>query len=281
MHSTPIRPDCVDAGPRVAINEPPLPSSTLSQPSPQEYVCGPDVTEHVLRGLRKLYTKRWLFWDEEQRTNKCLELINPLTGASAWEINVFAPSRGMDSKEGYLKKNPTQDDEDYEKYTKFPHWLQSYSPDCAIPKGICGPTVTFLGQCIHSQVVNYVLWGFMNKLCGLEPVADFWHSLWSMGANVKTYHGQKVMSEVGAGIAEEYDSAVSEGRADGEFNERLNVLAKSKLESAMSNLDYYGFLLRHEDRCSLTCTLTPEMEEVLRQDSWNMQWGVGASGNRQ
>ena len=102
-----------------------------------------------------------------------------------------------------------------------------------------------------------------------------------MRANVKTYHGQKVMSEVGAGIAEEYDSAVSEGRADGEFNERLNVLAKSKLESAMSNLDYYGFLFRYEDRCSLTCTLTPEMEEALRNDSWNMQWGAGDSGNRQ
>ena len=44
---------------------------------------------------------------------------------------------------------------------------------CAIPRpdDACAATVQFMGTCQHAQVVNYAMWGRVNKLCGY-PLSD-------------------------------------------------------------------------------------------------------------
>ena len=123
-------------------------------------ICGPDVTLHVLGALDGMIND----YDNATPVQKelaCRNLISVDTAEAAWDMVPLAPPY-YDAEEG-----PSPD---------MTYWLEDVAKACAIPRHWpCGPTVQFLGQCMHSQVLNYIQWGVMNKLCDQEGYSGLAH----------------------------------------------------------------------------------------------------------
>ena len=144
-------------------------------------ICGPKVTDKVFATLAKIRRE----FQEKPQENKdaaCGNLYGPLSYNSAWDIEGLDPTtspgfdgdriRGVpgtgsgpqatyDPSTGGWKKKDGQ---------RFYPWLTRYSNACAIPRpdDACAATVQFMGTCQHAQIVNYVMWGAVNKLCGVR-----------------------------------------------------------------------------------------------------------------
>ena len=149
--------------------------------SGDEAICGPKVTDKVFATLAKI-RREFEAASPEKQEEACGNLYGPTTYNSAWDIEGLDPStspgfdedrrRGVpgtgsgpqatyDASIGGWKKKNGQ---------RFFPWLTRYSNACAIPRpdDACAATVQFMGTCQHAQIVNYVMWGVVNKLCGVR-----------------------------------------------------------------------------------------------------------------
>lgn len=213
------------------------------KPAPDQRICGPDVTDHVL-GVLQLIEDTYKSWDAATQAKRCGDLYG-LGFNAAWDMQGFTPSDG----------EPT-----------MPHiFFQRAAPGyCAVPRWPCGTTVQFFGRCIHAQVVNYLQWGMMNALCDSElwGIGAHWLRSTLFGGN---HAGQDAMSHLG-----HFYGSLSSGMA--ERKSRLKHLLEIKVEKDRATWDQ----MEGAD-CALACDkLAPEAKRWLDHSApWGFQWGVG------
>jgi len=148
---------------------PPPPPPTVIPPTqpttpeqPDVPCCGPDITDNVLAGMLKLM-QDFFSWSSATQSEQ-FGYLTAVTGDpnynNAWDIEELAPSGGRSSvwefrpppvtyqtaKDGYMKT------------------LAPYAGRCMKPPYPCDPSVMFLKNCHHPQVVNYVEWGVLARL---------------------------------------------------------------------------------------------------------------------
>ncbi len=139
-------------------------------PAPRE-VCGPDITEKVFATLDKIRRDFSANKAKNLTGGLCSALYGVKTHENAWDIVGLGPGTSPgDEAEwdpqgcGWKRKADGG---------TFNPWLTGVSQSCAIPRpdDACAATVQFMGTCQHAQVVNYVMWGLINKLCDF-PLSD-------------------------------------------------------------------------------------------------------------
>ena len=100
-------------------------------------VCGPKVAEKVQDAMDHLYESAKLR-SKEALQRLCGQLVDPRTGANAWDIAQFGPG---------------------------PTGATRFARHCARPRDPCAKTVQFGGFCVNYQELNYVEWGVMSAIC--------------------------------------------------------------------------------------------------------------------
>ena len=165
--------------PSKVINNPHTPPPKVAA-APQ-YVCGPDITEKVYNTLKNTETA-YNNASASQKAAACGSLFGLTTYNSAWDIDGLDPASAPNPKEGrewddttksWTKELRNDDNKPIlganGKVRKVPFkpWFTNTNA-CAIPRpdDVCAATVQFAGTCQHAQIVNYVMWGEVNKLCG-------------------------------------------------------------------------------------------------------------------
>lgn len=251
-----------------------------SRPNKPKKICGPDITENVLRVLDKMHND-WRRWDSSKKGEKCRDLINPATALSAWDITELSPGTAPLTEDQYEDAfGGTKGYKKYIKTTKF--WFEGAAAACAKPRWPCGNTVTFLGQCIHAQVVNYVQWGTMNRLCNQEGSAAAVHAAYSARAPGDIYDGQKIMTGIGSAYTaatdagnyynfQSADPGEKQGRRD-----QIKKLMTDKLKSLMADAGNADFASRAAAACSMPCPITPKEKNKLSGRNFKYQWGGSA-----
>jgi hypothetical protein len=240
---------------------------------PKAAICGPDVTEHVLELLDRIIDD----FDNAKPAAKaeaCNNIVDPtpdqnlvLIGNYAWDIGPLSPGRA-----------PTKHDKPDPKENSF--WFEGISPICAQPRRYpCGPTVEFLGECVHSQVLNYIQWGLMNELCDQPMLGDFWHFSRAYGTlSPAHYDAQVTISDLGA----TYVRARRRHDADPDFRnnpaswppEKVRELRRELLrqvlkEKTQGDEDWQS---RQAKLCAPICRLTPLLERSLAMETWDYIW---------
>ncbi|MDA4124005.1 MAG: hypothetical protein OK438_00950 [Thaumarchaeota archaeon] len=134
--------------------------------------CGPDVTDNVLGAMLKMMND-FFSWSREKQSTELGYLTRiPLAGDdgskpnfnNAWDITELAPSeeRGditVSRKNPVPHRGPATPVAGGYKAT-----LSPYVGRCMNPTDPCYPSVVFLGNCHHPQVVNYIEWGVLARL---------------------------------------------------------------------------------------------------------------------
>jgi hypothetical protein len=176
---------------QTAVTPPPpqQPPTAVTPPAaPDQAVCGPVVTAKVFATLAKMtsdFNKA-----PGQKVLACHNLYGLTSFESAWDIQGLDPgtSPGASDDPGHRgdpdrsrRAGPPQAQwnpqaGEWQRTSdgrKFTPWLTGYNKACAIPRpdDACAATVQFMGTCQHAQVVNYAMWGRVNKLCGY-PLSD-------------------------------------------------------------------------------------------------------------
>jgi len=167
--------------PQTAVAPPPpqqRPTAVTPPAAPGQAVCGPVVTDKVFATLAKM--TRDFNAKPGVKAMACHNLYGPTTYKTAWDIVGLNPETSPgnpesdDSDAPQAKWNPqTGTWQRTSDGGTFNAWLTGSSQSCAIPRpdDACAATVQFMGTCQHAQVVNYVMWGRVNKLCGF-PLSD-------------------------------------------------------------------------------------------------------------
>jgi hypothetical protein len=163
----------------VAPPPPQQPPTAVTPPvAPGQAVCGPVVTDKVFATLAKM--TRDFNAKPGAKAMACHNLYGPTTYKTAWDIVGLNPETSPgapesdDSDGPQAKWNPqTGTWQRTSDGGNFSAWLTGSSQYCAIPRpdDACAATVQFMGTCQHAQVVNYVMWGRVNKLCSY-PLSD-------------------------------------------------------------------------------------------------------------
>ena len=173
---------------QTAVAPPPTTGKAVTPPvNPDEAVCGPIVTDKVFATLKKM--TRDFNARPGEKAMACHNLYGLTTYEDAWDILGLDPgtSPGASDDPGRRidpnrtrRAGPPQASWDDKKKEwvrsdggRFDPWLTASSKACAIPRpdDACAATVQFMGTCQHAQVVNYVMWGRVNKLCSY-PLSD-------------------------------------------------------------------------------------------------------------
>lgn len=242
---------------------------------PEAKICGPDVTDHVLRVLDRMIDDYNAATDAK-KAEACENLTTlqrdsngTMIAEYAWDIYALSPAIA-----------PTGGAVEGEKY-----WYEGVSDICARPRYPCGPTVVFLGQCIHAQVVNYVQWGAMMRLCGDETTGDFMHWARATAGGLSNwewktahYESQLRMSEMGS----EYVGHRRSHDADRDFQrepefwtpDKLRGMRQDMLEESLGsnvagNADWAA---RDARRCAMICRLTSEQAKKIDKFTWGYNW---------
>ena len=118
--------------PRPPIHPPRLPKPTVPKTTCGK--CGPDVTDAV-NGLLKNVNDTFDGWNIGKKAVACARLYAGPWAINAWDIDVFL-------NRGY--------------------------PYPSLGQGPCDNTFTFSGKCYWGGSLNYLLWGRMNSLCGID-----------------------------------------------------------------------------------------------------------------
>ena len=149
---------------------------------------------------------------------------------------------------------------------------------CATPRPICSRTATFLGQCFDIQVINYLQWGAMNKLCDQMRKAYAIHSrrdtattaLWYWtGSTSAHFHQQVMMTALGA----EYVDALED--APDPPDDLDKRVMRRRLERAMdAEIQIYPtpWSQRPETACATTCRMTRRERRDFDAQSWGYIW---------
>jgi len=161
---------------QTAVNPPPPeqpPTTVTPPPAPGEAICGPVVTEKLFATLAQI--TRDFHATPGEKAAACHNLYGPTSYNTAWDINGLDPSTSPGAAANGDRDGPAQAKWNPATGTwvrtanggGFSAWLTSASKYCAIPRpdDACAATVQFMGTCQHAQVVNYAMWGRVNKLC--------------------------------------------------------------------------------------------------------------------
>ena len=261
----------------------------IGTPTKPQLVCGPDVTEKVHHAMEALY-REWRNWGSIKRQVQCSKLWNPATALNAWDIDALSPDRAPRSEKDRKEDGGTVGS--YQSYLNNRNWwFQKWSPHCAKPLTPCGPTVVFLGQCIHSQEVNYIQWGVMNTLCEHDTINWMVHGGRSVfnGVNRKTMDTQRLMSDLGSDLIGIITKRIKRGenprlRTDGQTGfssadpgvtratQEMGLLqAGFKRKLATGKWRY--FTGRPETACSMTCKMPANKLKEWQNKKFEAEWG--------
>jgi hypothetical protein len=256
--------------------KPPAESSggTGTQPSQQAVtnpatLCGPDVTELVFAVLREIKKD----YDglgpaaQAKACNTVTDLSHPKNGINGWDMHGLSPSTSPEKGEEFDPK--TNDWVRKKNGTHFNPWLTGITNRCAIPKPQCAATVEFLGTCQHPQIVNYVQWGFMGRLCGMQDKFRHMMSLYegakfltSLGGSQDTIDPEQTMNAVGDTYEGNLQKKQDEKDPDPVDLEPLKKFVK--MRSKLST--------RPEANCALSCPLTTQEQATLKATINGYQW---------
>lgn len=129
--------------PVVAVVAPAQPTVHEQEQLPR---CGPDVTKFVLAAMKKMMDD-FFSWDKEKQRRQLGLLTGVRSYQAAWDMDELSPP-------------------DEKGHGGFTRTLAPYrTGPCMKPDGSgCDPSVEFLHNCHHPQVVNYVMWGVLARL---------------------------------------------------------------------------------------------------------------------
>jgi hypothetical protein len=283
--------------PKTTDGKPPEDPSDIGKTPPTTYVkqesdtrCGPDITKDVLRVLKKLKDDYYAASAEKQ-SKACGSLLDPRTGADAWDIRGLDPSTGgTPGKPATYKwqKSDQQPDTspkigpdgrpipnpqpgpppgnwviDKPEVKPIPGtWFTKVSNACAVPRPQCAATVEFFGTCQHAQVVNYVQFGFMLKLCDGVAYGIYQASMASaMNAYNLFEYGrlggasstQSLMANAGVAIEKIMEYPVDEEDRDKSMKEDV----EDYIQSGDAKIDHA------EKQCKLHCELNAEQKKAV------------------
>lgn len=130
-------------------------------------ICGPDVTELVLKTLRDIKNEFENVSDQVGRDRACANMHSYPGGIDAWDIKALGPETSPSAYSNGKTDtfNPATNSWKRPNGTLFSPWLSGISNACAVPRPECAHTVEFMGTCQHAQVLNYIMWGVMTRLC--------------------------------------------------------------------------------------------------------------------
>jgi hypothetical protein len=266
-------------------------TTAKTEPEPK---CGPDITDDVIRVLRKIrqdYNKPET--TKEQRRKACNSLIDPRTGPTAWDIWGLDPTTGGDPSHptgfkvenppdtspnkigpgGRPEPNPQPGPHVVEKpWTKAKPgtWFTKISDFCAVPRPQCAATVEFFGTCQHAQVVNYVQFGFMLKLCDGVGYGVYQGSMATLmnAYNIAAYGNlgassmQSVMANAGVDIERIMESPMDQD----EIDKYLKPTMTNYMQASDEKIDHA------EKQCRLHCDLTDEQKKKVTSQISGYHW---------
>jgi hypothetical protein len=185
-------------------NAPPI-NPTGTEPPQEASCCGPDVTDNVLGGMLVLL-RDFFSWSKEDQDEHLSWLTNPLYFQNAWDIDPLKPVNPKDP-------NPTG----------YELTLKPFEGICMNPKDPCYPSVVFLNNCHHPQVVNYVMWGVLSKLGAAAGDSGYTSTTYSTlhygrSGGIGDYQDQVAMAEVGWWLADSYLSMKRRGTLPPSWN---------------------------------------------------------------
>jgi hypothetical protein len=147
----------------------------------EPWICGPDITKALRRLIFKLQ-RTWQKWDEKQRSEACKSLTSfgedwiRGNGQYIWQ-NAWDIDRLWRGNQSWINSPP-------------------YCPPCATPPW-CKNTVMVKKECFYAGSVNYILFGWMARLCG-------WSSrkrktlIWLYKRNAANYKESQAWAKTGA-----------------------------------------------------------------------------------
>jgi hypothetical protein len=269
------------------------PPSTYAKTEP-EPKCGPDITDDVLRVLKKIkddYNKPET--TDEQRRKACNSLIDPRTGPHAWDIWGLDPTTGGDEAHptGYKVVNPSDTSPNKPRPGGPPEpnpqpgpqvvekpwakakpgtWFTKISDVCAVPRPQCAATVEFFGTCQHAQVVNYVQFGFMLKLCDGVGYGVYQGSMatlmnaynFAAYGNIGASSMQSIMANAGVEIEKSMEAPVDEEDKITYLKRDLNNF----IQASDAKVDH------PEKQCPLHCLLTDEQRKAVTRQISGYHW---------
>ncbi|MCK6453656.1 MAG: hypothetical protein L6R19_22790 [Alphaproteobacteria bacterium] len=279
----PSRPPETPKAPPTPKSERPVSGFAVAPDVPKR-VCGPDITSQVFNTLDKIY-RDYHGWSAAQQKEKCDLLVSvtpSLAFEGAWDIDRLSPDWAPDPKK-----------EDAEEIAKKKYWFENVSPSCAIPRDPCGPSVTFLGQCLHAQVVNYVMWGAINLMCGQKEAGERMHRARQVAKNfpdltqpADPYGEQKAMADIGEGwtaLREQADQSPAGAQPVSGFVTGPTPGSTLKPETPANRQQAIDFLKRKlpgllkdssrpERLCQIPCPATAD-ELATMASTFHYHWG--------
>jgi hypothetical protein len=269
------------------------PPTTYAKTEP-ESKCGPDITADVLRVLKKIrddYSSPKT--SDETRRKACNSLIDPRTGPNAWDIWGLDPTTGGTPSHptGFTEEKPADtspnkpgpNGQPVPNPQPGPHvtekpwskpipgtWFSKISDYCAIPRPQCAATVEFFGTCQHAQVVNYVQFGFMLKLCDGVGYGVYQASMSTLmnAYNLAAYGKfgassmQSVMANAGVEIEKYLEDPIDQEDIDKYMNEGMNRY----IQASDAKIDH------GEKQCLLHCPLTDEQKKAVSRQISGYHW---------
>jgi hypothetical protein len=250
--------------------------AVTTTPKKPTSVCGPDITDavlDVLKDMKKDYDGLKAK-NPDVAAKACSNLTSPSTGAGAWDIHGLDPhSSAVEGESDFLKPDGLT-------YTdkggtvRLDHWFTGVTNACAIPRPQCAATAVFMGRCVQPQVLNYIQWGAMKKLCN----GGTGFSIAKQGYNMLKLKSQTIINEEGAtaDVGEAYIDALGKN-ADPDL---------SKIKENWQNdydgvsINYKGKRIPHglvkfenERKCELACPpLTAEMKKAIKDRLNGYDW---------
>jgi hypothetical protein len=234
-------------------------------------VCGPDVTTSVIKAMEHMY-RQYHLWPAKLQTNRCDQLFK-FTGATnyknAWDIIELSPGYAIGEIQGFKKSFPS----------------------CARPRWPCGLSVTFLGTCVHFQILNYVQWGTMGALCKSEyqhRAAAVLRNMANDAFRFLTTLNPRSLSETdmtaitrGQILMISLGEAFVKGRPTELKTEgKVHVRALRTLLSKHFQKNRYWWANRPEgEQCKLSCSPKAGRSISLKQ-SFSYKWGAYESNPR-
>ena len=248
------------------------PQVTMTRFEPQKYIshrivpdgtvtltrsktCGPDLTKKVVALVHHLYTMQQYasFTDRQAR---CINLFNPLTALSAWDINLFSPGPAVSYR--------------YRNRTAF---------QCARPREPCGRSAMFFGQCVNIQVLNYVQWGAMLSACRSKDTGRLASDLRNAGS--KDRYRQVLFTKWGEELVDRLRAEADDdaGKADAIDPRKVMGMAQSAynrvFHEQISSADADRWRRRPEAQCTAKCELTQGQERAIIETPLSYRWVGG------
>jgi hypothetical protein len=158
-------------------------------------------------------------------------------------------------------------------------WFTKISDFCAIPRPQCAATVEFFGTCQHAQVVNYVQFGFMLKLCDGAGYGIYQASMSTLmnAYNLAAYGklGASSMQSVMANAGVELERIMEDPLDDEDMDKYLKQDLNRYIQASDAKIDH------SEKQCLLHCPLTDEQKKAVSGQISGYWWtGMNFNSSR-